>query len=159
MHCYFNGSFCSLVVRGTSHFYSFFRKWFWQELIFGMTTMAFGLGKPSPGQYCVALIIVKITFKHVMFLLHSYYRLHRKITLGSFNTGPFFSTLMAQSCDCAKNPYNMGFWHCLSILAPLQSVAIEIECSACALCKIKNGRRKKNTRSTVKPTFGASTAR
>ena len=37
----------------------------------------------------------------------------------------------------------MGFWHCLSILAPLQSVAIEIECSACAPCKIKNGRRKK----------------
>ena len=59
----------SLVVRGTSHFYSFFRKWFWQELIFGMTTMAFGLGKPSPGQYCVALIIVKITFKHVMFCI------------------------------------------------------------------------------------------
>ena len=39
----------------------------------------------------------------------------------------------------------MGFWHCLSILAPLQSVAIEIECSACAPCKIKNGRRKKKT--------------
>ena len=50
---------------------------------------------------------------------------------------------MAQSRDCAKNPYNMGFWHCLSILAPLQSVAIEIECSACAPCKIKNGRQKK----------------
>ena len=29
----------------------------------------------------------------------------------------------------------MGFWHCLSILAPLQSVAIEIEGSACAPCK------------------------
>ena len=28
----------------------FFRKWFWQVLIFGMTTMAFGLGKPIPGQ-------------------------------------------------------------------------------------------------------------
>ena len=36
---------------------------------------------------------------------------------------------MAQSCDCAKNRYNMGVWHCLSILALLQSVAIEIECS------------------------------
>ena len=42
------GLFCSVVARGTSHFYScFFRKWFWQELIFGMTTMTFGLGKPS----------------------------------------------------------------------------------------------------------------
>ena len=37
---------------------------------------------------------------------------------------------MAQSRDGAKNPYNMGFWHCLSILAPLRSVAIEIEGSA-----------------------------
>ena len=27
-------------------------------------------------------------------LLHTYYRLHRKITLGSFNTGPFFATLI-----------------------------------------------------------------
>ena len=72
-------------------------------------------------------------------LLHTYYRLHRKITLGSFNTGPFFATLVAQARDGAKNPYNMGFWHCLSILAPLKSVAIEIEieCSARAPCKIK----------------------
>ena len=30
-------------------FTRFFRKWLWQELIFGMTTMTFGLGKPSPG--------------------------------------------------------------------------------------------------------------
>ena len=76
----------------------------------------------------------------------TYHRLHRKIILGSFNTGPFFATLMAQSRDCAKNPYNMGFWHCLSILAPLQSVAIEIECSALASCKIKNSCQK-NTHS------------
>ena len=34
-------------IRTFTHF---FRKWFWQELIFGMTTMAFGLGKPNPGQ-------------------------------------------------------------------------------------------------------------
>ena len=40
-------TFTFLVARGTLHF---FRKWFWQELIFGMTTMAFDLGKPSPGQ-------------------------------------------------------------------------------------------------------------
>ena len=33
----------------------FFRKWFWQELIFGMTTMSFGLGKPSPGQKLMRL--------------------------------------------------------------------------------------------------------
>ena len=44
------GIFCSVVTSGTSHFYSFFRKWFWQELIFGMTNMTFGLGKPSSGQ-------------------------------------------------------------------------------------------------------------
>ena len=51
MHCYFNGSFYSVVARGTSYFYSFFsRKWFWQELIFGMSTMAYDLGKPSPSQ-------------------------------------------------------------------------------------------------------------
>ena len=94
--------------------------------------------------------------RQYFFLLHTYYRLHRKITLGSFNTGPYFATLVAQSRDGAKNPYNMGFWHCLSILAPLLSVAIEIECSTRAPCKIKNGRRKNNnTRSTVKPTFGA----
>ena len=37
----------------------------------------------------------------------------------------------------------MGFWHCLSLLAPLKSVAIEIECSACAPCKIKKWPPKK----------------
>ena len=42
MQCYFNGLFCSVVISGTSYFFSFFfRKWFWQELIFGMTSMAF----------------------------------------------------------------------------------------------------------------------
>ena len=38
------------MARDTLHFYSFFRKWFWQELIFGMATMVFGLGKPSQAQ-------------------------------------------------------------------------------------------------------------
>ena len=56
--------FCSVVARGTSHFYSFFRKKFWQELIFGMTTMAFGLGKPNPGQK----------------LVHSYLNEYMKVT-------------------------------------------------------------------------------
>ena len=38
------GLFCSVVAGGTSHFYSFFfRKYFWQGLFFGMTTLAFGL--------------------------------------------------------------------------------------------------------------------
>ena len=103
-------------------------------------------GKPSVRYWSLGLIN-RVTTKtpcKYLYLLHTYYRLHSKITLGYFNTGPFFATLMAQSRDCAKNPYNMGFWHCLSILAPLQSVAIEIECSACTPYKIKNGRRKKN---------------
>ena len=51
MNCYFNGSF--FVASGQVYFalsLVFFRKWFSQELIFDMTTMDFGLGKPSPGQ-------------------------------------------------------------------------------------------------------------
>ena len=48
MHCYFNGSF---LERSGKRYFTlllvFPRKWFWQELIFGMTTMAFALGKPN----------------------------------------------------------------------------------------------------------------
>ena len=44
----FSCSVVARVLRTLTRF--FFRKWFWQRLIFGMTTMAFGLVKPSPGQ-------------------------------------------------------------------------------------------------------------
>ena len=50
MHYYFNGSVFVAQWPGVLRtLLVFFRNWFWQKLIFGMTTMAFGLGKPSPG--------------------------------------------------------------------------------------------------------------
>ena len=49
MHYYFTDFFCSVVARVLRTF-TFFRKRFRRDLIFGMTTMAFGLGKISPGQ-------------------------------------------------------------------------------------------------------------
>ena len=42
--------FCSVVAGVLRTFTRFFRKCFGKGWLFGMTTMAFGLGKPSPGQ-------------------------------------------------------------------------------------------------------------
>ena len=51
IHCYFNGSFfCSVVAGVLRTFTRFFRNCFGKGWFFGMTTMAFGLGKTSPGQ-------------------------------------------------------------------------------------------------------------
>ena len=47
---FFRSKWPEVLRTFTRLFFFFFRKWFWQELIFGMTTMDFGLGKPSPGQ-------------------------------------------------------------------------------------------------------------
>ena len=65
MHCNFKDLFFVAKWPGVLRtFTRFFRKWFWQELIFGMTTMVLGLGKPSPGQklafFLIQLLIMKI---------------------------------------------------------------------------------------------------
>ena len=44
------GLFCSVVAGGTSSFYSFFPKIFWQGLIFWYDNISLWLGKPSLGQ-------------------------------------------------------------------------------------------------------------
>ena len=44
------GLFCSVVAGVLRNFTRFFRKHSGKDLFFGMTTMAFGIGKPSPGQ-------------------------------------------------------------------------------------------------------------
>ena len=41
------GLFCSVVAGGTSHFYSFFRKYFGKGRFFGMKTLAFGLASQA----------------------------------------------------------------------------------------------------------------
>ena len=54
------GLFCSVVTGVTSHFYSFFRKYFGKVWFFGMTTLAFGLASQAHAKNeCIMAVIGK----------------------------------------------------------------------------------------------------
>ena len=110
---YFNGSFfCSVVAGGTSHFYSFFRKFLARVDFFGMTTLAFGLPRPKTNRRWV--------FKFHLWILHGKYLL---IFYRGMPFYFFFFLFMSMRVNCLIN-VGGGFCQILMKLWPLFEVGI-----------------------------------